>query len=79
MLPSWQPLTRLLPLARLLQRGFTACTAASSLQQEFADNKAAVLHGPGDLRIVPRSLPDLKPDSVRIRLRAVGICALTCP
>jgi 2-desacetyl-2-hydroxyethyl bacteriochlorophyllide A dehydrogenase len=35
---------------------------------------AAVLHGPGDLRIEERALPELVPGTVLLRVRRVGLC-----
>ena len=45
------------------------------LQNRWANNHAALLHGPKDLRYEPHALPQsIDPDSVRVKLRAVGIC-----
>ncbi len=36
--------------------------------------KAAVLHGPRDIRIETLDIPELKPDWVLLKVRAAGIC-----
>ncbi|NYZ12438.1 alcohol dehydrogenase catalytic domain-containing protein, partial [Azospirillum sp. RWY-5-1] len=39
-----------------------------------AEALSATLFGPEDLRMVRRSLPDVAPGMVRVRMRAGGIC-----
>jgi L-iditol 2-dehydrogenase len=38
------------------------------------ENRAAVLHGPGDLRVEPRPVPEPGPRDVLVEVAAVGVC-----
>ncbi|HEY3190435.1 MAG TPA: alcohol dehydrogenase catalytic domain-containing protein, partial [Solirubrobacteraceae bacterium] len=39
-----------------------------------ADNRAAVLHAPGDLRVERRDVPEPGPREVLVEVAAVGVC-----
>jgi L-iditol 2-dehydrogenase len=40
----------------------------------MSENVAAVLHGPGDLRIGPHPMPAVGPQDVLVEIRSVGVC-----